>query len=126
MSPTNSPDVPPTPKTPIGALGHALILVDNAIALAKQGLVKNPPKEVERELNDTIHELELQRTMIVAKMDALIDKTSVITGPTPEQVAKVSALTTEVGALTKANVTASAAVALTTKVLAAVTQVAAG
>lgn len=116
----------PAPKTPIGILGQALTLVFQAIAVAEIGLEKNPSKEQQRELEDTAHDLELQRAAIEAKMDALIDKIPGVTGPTPDQVAKISQLTTQVGALTRDSTTASGAVALTSRVLALATQVAAG
>lgn len=112
------------PKTPIGALGEALSLVFKAIALARKGLEKNPSTEEGRELNETLNELERQRTEIQAKMDALIANARAVAGPTPEQVARMSALTAEVGAQTNASVTASAAVALSARALALATEVA--
>ena len=118
------PPTDPGPKTPIGALGEALSLVFKAIALAEKGLAKNPSTEEERELNETLNELELQRAEIQAKMDALIANTREVAGPTPAQVARISALTAEVGAQTNASVTASGAVALSSRVLALATDVA--
>jgi hypothetical protein len=114
------------PMTPIGALGAALSLVFEAIKLAEKGLEKNPSKEDERELNETLIKLERQRAEIQAKMDALIAHTRVVAGPTPEQVARIAALTAEVGARTNASVTASAAVALSSRALALATEVASG
>jgi hypothetical protein len=126
MSPTNATGDPQVPKTPIGALGQALTLVFKGIALAKKGLENNPSVGEARDLNDTIHDLEIQRFAIEAKIDALIDKLPGLTGPTPDQVAKISALTTEVAGQIIVSVMASAAVQLTTRVLAVATQVAAG
>jgi hypothetical protein len=118
------PPTDPEPLTPIGALGEALFLVFDAIALAQKGLVKNPSKEEERDLNETLNKLELRRAEIQAKMNALIDGTRVAPGPTRAQVARISALTAEVGRRTNASVTASSAVALSSRVLALATEVA--
>jgi len=120
------PPMVPAPKTPIVALGEALSLVLDAIALAEEGLEMNPSKEEERALNETLTNLELKRAAIQAKLDALIAKTRQVAGPTQEQVAQISALTAQVGAQTNASVTASMAVALTSRVLALATEVAAG
>ena len=120
-----SPTVP-APKSPVVALQDAISLVLAAIALAEKGLERNPSKEEERALNETLNDLELKRAEIRATLDALIAKTRPVAGPTQEQVARISTLTGEVGAQTDASVTASAAVAVTAKVLALAAEVAAG
>ena len=120
------PRTDPVPKTPIGALGELLSLVIDAIALAEKGLEKNPSKEDERQLNETLNDLEIKRGEIQAKLNAMIAQTRQVADPTQAQVAQISQLTAQVGAQTNASVTASAAVALTSRVLALATEVAAG
>jgi hypothetical protein len=107
------PPTVPAPKTPIVALEEAISLVLDAITLAEKGLEMNPSLEEERALNETLNNLDLKRAAIRAKLDALIAKTRQVSGPTQEQVARISVLAAQVGAQTNASVTASAAVGLT-------------
>lgn len=118
---------PPTDATanPLVTLGNALSLVHRAMTLARQGLLKNPSKEDERELNETLNDLEVQRAALTAKLNALITGSKPVAGPTSAQVSEISRLTAQVGALTAAAVTASGAVALTSKVLTLATEIAA-
>jgi hypothetical protein len=99
--------------------------VFDAIALAEKGLLANPSVVEERKLNDTLNDLELKRAAIQAKLDAQINRTAPLAGPTPAQVAQVAALTSEVERRTRMAVTASGAVVLTGRVLALATEVAA-
>ena len=117
------PPVPAT-KTPIVALAEALSLVFDAIAVAEKGLEKNPSKEEERKLNQTLVDLDLKRAKIQAKLDAQVNRTAPLAGPTAAQVAEVATLTGEVQRLTGRALTASAAVRVTTRVLALATEVA--
>lgn len=112
------------PTDPIVALGQALHLIFKGIALAEKGLEMNPSKEEERDLNATLIDLEAQRAEIQAKLDALIAKSRVVAGPTQEQVERIAELTAQVEAQTNASVTASASVALTSRVLALASEVA--
>jgi hypothetical protein len=116
----------PTRKSPILAFTDALHLVFEAIKLAEKGLEMNPSKEDERALNETLGNLERKRAELQAKLDALISQSRQFPGPTAQQVAEVSRLTREVEAVTNASITASRAVALTSRVLALATEVAAG
>jgi hypothetical protein len=115
-----------TEEDPIIALGNALSLVRHAIRIAKKGLLMNPSTKEERELNETLVELDIKRAEVRAKLDALIAGSSTIVGPTTAQVKEISDLTAEVGKLTNDSITASGAVALTSKVLALATEVASG
>jgi hypothetical protein len=112
-------------QNPFVALGDALTLVLRAIGAAQKGLEKNPSKEEERELNETLLELELRRAEIRAKLDALIAATRQVVFPTAAQVKEISKLTAEVEALTNASITASAAVAVTSRVLSLASEIAA-
>lgn len=111
-------------ENPFVALGNALSLVLRGIGTAQKGLEKNPTKEEERELNETLVQLERKRAEIRAKLDAMIAATRQVVSPTAAQVQEISNLTAEVEALTNASVTASAAVALTSKILTLATEIA--
>jgi hypothetical protein len=110
-------------EDPVIALGKALSLVRKAIATAEKGLLLNPSTVEQRELNETLVELELKKAKIRAQLDAQIAASTTIAGPTAAQVVEISSLTAEVEELTNASITASAAVALTSKVLALATEV---
>jgi hypothetical protein len=112
-------------ENPFVALGNALSLVFRAIGTARKGLEKNPTKEDERELNETLVDLERKRTEIRAKLNALIAGERQVVTPTAAQVKEISNLTAQVEALTNASITASAAVALTAKILSLATDIAA-
>jgi hypothetical protein len=114
----------PARKSPLVALGDALHLVFEAIALAEKGLEKNPSTDEERVLNENLVALELQRAEIQGMINDLIAQTRTLPGPTAKQVAEISNLTGEVEAVTNASVTASRAVALTSRALALATEVA--
>jgi hypothetical protein len=119
------PTSAPTRKSPILAFIDAIHLVFEAIALAEKGLEMNPTKEEERALNETLVKLEVKRAELEAMRDALISQSRRLPGPTAPQVAEVSRLTGEVEALTNASITASRAVALTSRALAVATEIAA-
>jgi hypothetical protein len=112
-------------QNPLVTLGNALSMVFGAIAIAQKGLLKNPSPEEERKLNRTLAKLELERATISAKLDALIAGNQDIAGPTPGQVQEISSLTAQVEVLTNANLTASGAVALTSRILTLATDIAA-
>jgi len=112
-------------ENPLVTLGNALSLVFRAIGMAQKGLEKNPSKEEERELNETLVELERKRAEIRAKLDALIAGSRQVASPTTAQVKKVSDLTAEVEAATNASITASGAVALTSRILSLASEIAA-
>ena len=114
---------PAKKPNPLITLGDALSLVFDAIALAQKGLLKNPSKEQERKLNRTLARLELERADIHAQILALIAKKGAVPRPTTAQVKEISDLTAEVDALTNASITASGAVALTSKILGLATEI---
>ena len=103
-------------QNPIITLGNARKMVSRGIKLAKKGLLKNPSKEERRDLNRVLLNLERDRATINAMITALINKEKEIVGPTAEQVAEISELTGEVGKVTNDNLTASGALALSSKV----------
>lgn len=111
-------------ENPLVALGNTLALVLRAIGTAQKGLEKNPSKEEERELNETLVVLERKRAEIRAKLNALIAGGRQVVSPTAAQVKEVSRLTAEVEALTNASITASRAVALTSKILSLASEIA--
>jgi hypothetical protein len=111
-------------EDPIIALGNALALVRQAIRIAKKGLLMNPTTDEQRALNEQLTALEIERAEIRAMLDALTASSTTIVGPTAAQVKEISDLTGEVGKLTNDAITASGAVALTSKVLALATEVA--
>lgn len=113
-------------QNPAVTLGNALALVFDAIALTRVGLLCNPSREELRALNDQLNELSLAQASIEAKLDALMTGSAPVAGPSKAQVDEVAALTGQVQALTTASTTASAAVALTTRVLVVATQIASG
>jgi hypothetical protein len=107
------------------SVSNMLALVYDAIAVAQKGLLANPTKDEERALNRTLAKLELERADLSAMLDALEDADNKdFTGPTAEQVTLIGTLTAEVDNLTSANLTASAAVDLTSRVLDLATKVA--
>jgi hypothetical protein len=108
------------------ALGRALALVFRALAVAEDALLLNPSREQERSLNETLLELEAKRAMLRAMLNALANDTRALPGPTTAQVTEVSLLAGQVETLTTANLTASSAIAFTSKVLVVATQIAAG
>lgn len=119
---TNGADAP----SPSVALVRALTLVLRALAVAEDALLLNPSREQERALNETLLELEAKRAMIRARLNALANDARALPGPTAAQVTEVSLLAGQVEALTTANLTASSALAFTSKVLVVATQIAAG
>jgi hypothetical protein len=113
-------------SAPSIALGRALALVFRALAVAEDALLLNPSREQERALNETLLELEAKRAMLRARLNALANDPRALPGPTAAQVTEVSLLAGQVEALTTANLTASSALAFTSKVLVVATQIAGG
>jgi hypothetical protein len=113
-----------TAQNPGVMLSRALALVFRALAVAHDGLLLNPSKDEERALNATVVELEARRAIIRASLDALANDPQAVAGPTAAQVTEVSLLTRQVETLTTANLTASGAVAFTSRVLVVATQIA--
>ena len=109
---------------PLVTLEKALTLVEKAIVMAEQALEMNPTKEEERDLNETLNKLQRKRAEISAELDALTVGNRQVIGPSKEQVAEISSLTGEVEKLTNQAIAASAAVKLTSRVLALATEVA--
>lgn len=109
---------------PYDSLSDALSLVFDALAVAQKGLLKNPSREEKRKLLRRIGRLEGERAEIAAKMDALEAGATDVVGPTKNQVDEIAALTGEVEAMTRANLTASAALALTSRIMTLATEVA--
>ncbi len=109
---------------PLVTLEKALTLVENTIVMAEQALEMNPTKEEERDLNETLNKLQRKRAEISAELDALTVGNRQVIGPSKEQVAEISSLTGEVEKLTNQSIAGSAAVKLTSRVLALATEVA--
>ena len=99
------------------ALEDALALVYDAIALAQKGLRANPSKEEGRKLSKTLARLEVERADLEGLIDAMADAPEAVQPPTPAQVESIAALIGEVANLTRANLTATAALAVASKVL---------
>ena len=98
-------------------LSDSLLLIYDGITLARKGLLKNPDTNQRRKLNRRIARLEAEAAEIEAKMTAIEDGVTGVRGPTDAQVNKVSQLTGEVEGMTRANITASKALALTSKIM---------
>ena len=98
-------------------LSDALEMTEDAIVVAKQGLLQNPTKEVRRALDADILELEAKRAKISAKMIALGRGEPSVKKPTDAQIAEIATLAGEVDQLTRASATASQALAITGRVL---------
>lgn len=99
------------------ALSEALEMTEDAIVVAKQGLLQNPTKEQRRALDAEILELEAKRAKIMSKMIALGGGQSNVKKPTEAQIAEIAALAGEVDRLTRESVAASQALAITGRVL---------
>lgn len=107
---------------PAVVLGEVLSLVFSAIEIAEKGLLCNPSVEEGRKLNEQLNDLQQKRAILQAKIDALIAGSVRIAEPTAEQVAEISRLTGQVEALTSRALTASAAVAFSSRVLTVATE----
>ena len=111
---------------PLVTLSNALALVFDGIALAEKGLLKNPSKEEERQLNINLAQLERDRATIKANILALSSKSREIAPPTEAQVAEMSTLTAEVDALTTGALTSTGALALSSKIMTLASGIASG
>ena len=105
-------------------LSDALALVFDGISLAGKALLRNPSKEQKRKLNRRIARLEGERAEIAAKMDAIEDGVANVKGPSAAQVTRIADLSAEVESGAKSDLTASAALAVTSKVVTIVTKIA--
>jgi HAMP domain-containing protein len=91
-------------------LSEALEMVEDALALVRQGLNANPTKEERRQLDEDILELALKRTRLTSALLALGRGDATITPPTPGQIAEIKALAARVDQLTRESIAASDAV----------------
>ena len=105
-------------------LSDALALVFDGISLAGKALLRNPSKEQKRKINRRIARLEAERAEIAAKMDAIEDGMTSVKGPSATQVARIADLSAEVESAVRSNLTVSASLALTSKVLTLATKIA--
>lgn len=95
----------------------AIALVDDAIALAESALLRNPSTEEERALRRNLLRLQAERAVLEAELNAALDQSTGVQAPGAAQLAEIVALSDEVEAATNAALAASAAVALTARVL---------
>lgn len=102
---------------PYKDLSDSMELIYDGISIANKGLLRNPDTTQRRKLNRRIARLEAELAEIGAKMTAIEDGETGIRGPTNAQVKLVAKLTGEVENMTRANITASKALALTSKIM---------
>lgn len=98
-------------------LSIMLEMTEDAIVVAKKGLLENPEKEVRRELDETILELAAKRAKITNMMIALGSDATVMPAPSAALVKQIAKLADKVDEMSRANVVASGAVKLTGQVL---------
>jgi hypothetical protein len=106
-----------TSDTLIPGLLNAILLVDEAIALAEKGLLRNPTTEEGRSLNRALLRLKTEREVLDAELDAALEARTVVQGPTASQIAEIGALTDQVERAANDNASVSAGLALVGKVL---------
>lgn len=99
------------------AMSDALEMVEDGLAVARQGLNSNPTKQERRQLDEDILDLGLKRTRLTSAMIALGRGQATISPPTAEQIAEIKALAGQVDQLTQQSVAASDAVVAVGKVL---------
>jgi hypothetical protein len=99
------------------AMSDALEMVEDALAIARQGLNANPSKQERRQLDEDILDLALKRTRLTSAMIALGRGQGTITPPTAEQIAEIKTLAGQVDQLTQQSIAASGAVVATGHVL---------
>lgn len=104
-------------KAKYQALSDALEMVDDAIEVARTGLLENPDKEERRRLNELILELEAKRAKIVNKMIVLGREAGKVAMPSASQIKKMKALAAQVDALTRSAQGAGTAIDMAGKVL---------
>jgi hypothetical protein len=110
---TREPSMTPDDEATLEAfrtLSEALEMVEDALALVRQGLNANPTKEERRQLDEDILELALKRTRLTSALLALGRGDATITPPTPGQIAEIKALAARVDQLTRESIAASDAV----------------
>jgi hypothetical protein len=103
------------------SLSVLLEMTEDAIVVAKKGLLKNPEKEERRELDENILELTAKRAKITNTMIAIASNAAAMPLPPPELVKQIARLADKVDEMSRANVVASAAVKTTGQVLDVVT-----
>jgi hypothetical protein len=99
------------------AMSDALEMVDDALAVARQGLNTNPTKQERRQLDEDILDLALKRTRLTSALIALGRGERTISPPSAQQIARIKELAGEVDQLTRQSVTSSQAVVASGKVL---------
>jgi translation initiation factor 6 (eIF-6) len=99
------------------AMSDTLEMVEDALAVARQGLNANPTKVERRQLDEDILELGLERTRLTSAMIALGRGQGTITPPSAQEIAQIKALAEQVDQLTQQSVAASEAVVTTGEVL---------
>lgn len=99
------------------AMSDALEMVEDALAIARQGLNANPSKQERRQLDEDILDLALKRTRLTSAMIALGRGQGTIRPPTADQIAEIKTLAGQVDRLTQQSVAASGAVVATGHVL---------
>ena len=98
-------------------LVHAIVVVDDAIALAEGAQADDPTDEEDRALNRLLLRLGAERAVLDAELTAALESDTSVQGPTEAQIAEIGALSDEVEVLKNASATVSARIALATKVL---------
>ena len=99
------------------ALSDAYELIEDAIVLAKNGLLENPTPEERRSLDKQILELAERSAIVEAKMLAARRGEERIAMPSKTQLDSIAVLTGEVEALRNQSVAAADAIALAGRVL---------
>ena len=99
------------------AMSDTLEMVEDALAVARQGLNMNPTKSERHQLDEDILDLRLKRTRLTSAMIALGRGQGTIRPPTADQIAEIMILAGQVDQLTQQSVAASGAVVATGHVL---------
>jgi translation initiation factor 6 (eIF-6) len=98
-------------------MSDALEMVEDALAVARQGVNANPTKQERRQLDEDILELALKRSRLTNSLIALGRGQGTVRPPTAGQVAQIKELATEVDRLTRESIAASGAVVAAGNVL---------
>ena len=99
------------------AMSDALEMVEDALAVTRQGLSANPTKQERRQLDEDILDLGLKRSQLTNSMIALGRGQGTIRPPSAEQITQIKALAAKVDQLTRESVAASEAVVVAGNVL---------
>jgi hypothetical protein len=115
--PTNGSDAHVDDGDKVPELVHAIVVVDDAIALAEGAQADNPTPEEDRTLTRLILRLNAERSVLDAELEAALAGQTSVQGPTEAQLAEIGELSDEVERMKNASATVSARIALATKVL---------